>query len=150
MEDAGTETKPKTTTTTTTWPSLTRAFRRFLGDKTAIGAWREEMGLAAKQKQQAQDDAKAQAIRGPVSLVVAVLRTVSRTLAPPLAALEGSDTMNIAAKLVHSVLILVLMALVYVLYTKTTFAAVTEEHTYVITTTLAWLACFLLIVWLTG
>jgi hypothetical protein len=85
-----------------------------------------------------------------VSLVVAVLRTASRAMSAPLTALEGSNTtMSVVVKLVHSVMILVLMALVYMVYTKTTFAEVNEEHTYVITTTLAWIACFLLILWLT-
>jgi uncharacterized membrane protein len=135
---------------TTTWPNLTRAFRRFLGDKASFKAWRQETVLSSNLKEQAQEDVKAQTIRGPVSLVVAVLRTASRAMSAPLTALEGSNTtMSVVVKLVHSVMILVLMALVYMVYTKTTFAEVNEEHTYVITTTLAWIACFLLILWLT-
>jgi hypothetical protein len=90
-----------------------------------------------------------------VTLVLAGLRSVSRTLAVPLTALEpsaiattGSMALGWTAKFIHTMVLLVFMALIYVTYTQFIFTQVTEENTFMITSTLTWLVCLLIILWM--
>jgi hypothetical protein len=135
------------------WPTLSAQFSDIMSHKPGLSEIRNHLTQRAAQAKLAQEEANAQKVRGPVTLVLAGLRSMSRTLAVPLTALEPSAAITATglgwtAKFIHTMVLLVFMALIYVTYTQFIFTQVTEENTFMITSTLTWLVCLLIILWM--
>ena len=135
-----------------------------MSDKNGLSSIRHNLSDRANAAKSNRADADAQKIRGPVTLVLAGLRGVSRMLAAPLSMMDpmeadnpleetGKDntkipTLGYMAKMIHTLILLILSALVYVAYTNIIFTRVTDANTFIIVSTLAWMMCLLLILWL--
>ena len=139
------------------WPTLSTKFSEIMNDKNGLRGIQNSLSARANAAKMKQADADATKIRGPVTLVMAGLRGMSRILSVPLTALEGEqplfDTATVPslgrmAKMIHTMVLLFFSALIYVLYTKIVFTRVTDENTFIIVSTLAWMVCLLLILWL--
>lgn len=137
------------------WPSLSAKFADIMNSEGGIRSIRNNLTERANQSKRKKDEIDSMRVRGPVTLVLAGLRSVSRVLAIPLTALDsteeavsGIETLGWRAKLAHSIVFLICMVLVYVVYTSLMFTTVTDANTFVITTTMAWILCLWLILWL--
>lgn len=140
------------------WPTLSAKFAEIMSSEGGISSIRNNLTERANQSKRNKAEIDSMRVRGPVTLVLAGLRSVSRVLAIPLTALEstedatavvsGIETLGWSAKLAHSVVFLICMILVYVVYTSLMFTTVTDANTFVITTTMAWILCLWLILWL--
>jgi hypothetical protein len=136
------------------WPTLSTKFSEIMNDKNGLRGIQNSLSARANAAKMKQADADATKIRGPVTLVMAGLRGMSRILSVPLTALEGESSLEPAPsvgymmKITHTIVLLMLSALIYVVYTNIIFTHVSDENTFVIVSTMAWMMCLLLIGWL--
>jgi hypothetical protein len=141
-------------TNISSWPTLSAKFAELINDKNGLSRLRNNLSERTAAAKLNKADADAQKIKGPVTLVLAGMRGISRIISVPLTALEGEVSIDITpnagymVKMTHTMVLLLLSALIYVVYTNIVFTHVTDENTFMIVSTLAWMMCLLLIVWL--
>ena len=136
------------------WPTLSATFSELMNDKGGLRSIQHKLSERTLASKLGKAEADAQKIRGPVTLVLAGLRGASRILSIPLNILEGSPTydslpgLSMMSKFVHTLVLLILSAVVYVVYTTVIFTRVTDENTFMIVSTLAWMLCLVVIMWM--